>query len=320
VSPTLSYALCVVTSLLAGAAIAASGVLQQRAASRRPREEQLSPRLVVHLFSDRGWLAGLGLAGLSYGFQAVALTLGPLALVQPLVVSELLFAIPVSLRLHHLRLRGRDWAFAAAVVVGLAVGFVAAAPRTGRPVQPFSTWLPALVVVAVLAGGAVLASRRLRGPAAASALGFAGALVMALQSALYSATLHTLGERGWATFAGWEPYTLVVVSVLGGFLVQNAFHTGPLAAASPVIEATLPVAAIAFGIWLFGEHVRTSPLGLAGAVVGLVLVLGGIVGLDTSPVVRREQRLEKREQEKSEQEETAEQETAGRGPADRCAG
>src|SRR5689334_21267911 len=131
----LSYVISAVTAILAGLSIAAGGVLQQRAASRRPSGERLSATLIHRLVTDKVWLAGIGLAALSYGFQAVALTFGPLALVQPLIVSELLFAVPVSVRLRKLRLRKRDWLTVAMIVAGLAIGIIAADPHKGHPIQ-----------------------------------------------------------------------------------------------------------------------------------------------------------------------------------------
>lgn len=290
-----SYAVSATAALLAGLSIASAAVLQQRAASHRPEGERFSVRLILSLFRDRGWRAGLGLSVLSYGLQALALAFGPLILVQPLVVSELLFAIPVSVHLRGLRLRRREWLAAAAVVAGLSVGLVSAAPGTGRPIQPLGRWLPALIVIGVLTAAALLVFRVVHGPVRASALGFAGALVSGLQSALFSASLHLLHSAGWATFGRWEPYSLIVASILGGFLIQNAFQAGPLAASSPVVDATLPMVAIGLGAFVFGEHVRTSAAALAGAIGGLALLVAGIIALDTSPVVRQEARTEKQE-------------------------
>lgn len=301
-----STVISAVAAVLAGLFLATCGVLQQRAASKRSSSERMSLRLVHALVTDRTWLAGIASAGASYGFQAVALAFGPLVLVQPLVVSELLFAVPVSVRIRGLRLRPRDWGAVAAVVVGLAVGIVAADPQQGQPIQPITSWAPALVAVAVVVGLCLLVARVVEGPPMASAYAVAGACTMGLQSALYAATIALIKKEQLALFATWEPYALIIASLIGAFLIQNAFQSGPLAASTPVIDATLPLVAIGLGVGLFGEHIRTSLLGLAGATVGLLLVLGGIVGLDTSPVVRREQRLQEQEQEEKAHEEEQE--------------
>ncbi len=79
------------------------------------------------------------------------------------------------------------------------------------------------------------------------------------------------------------------------FLVQNAYQAGPLAASMPVMDAVLPMVSIGLGVGLFGEHVRTTAWGLAGAAAGIVALVVGIVLLDTSPIVRRQQRQERKE-------------------------
>jgi len=282
-------------AVLAGLCLAASGVLQQRAAARRPSRERMTVRLVVHLAHDGGWVIGIALAVLSYGFQALALSFGPLILVQPLIVSELLFAIPASVRLRGLRLGPREWCAVAAVVVGLAVGIVSADPRKGQPVQPILTWAPALGAVAVTVTAGITLARRSSGPSKAAGLAFAGASAMGLQSALYDATITLLPRGFWQVFLTWEPYVLIVVSLIGAFLVQNAYQAGPLAASTPVMDSTLPLVAIALGVGLFGETVRTEAWALTGAGAGIVLLLVGILGLDTSPVVRKQQRIDERE-------------------------
>lgn len=281
----------------AGLFLAAGGVMQQRAASARPSDER---HFVLHLLHSPLWLIGIGAAGVSYGLQALALSFGPLTLVQPLVVSELVFAVPVSVRLRGLRLGWRGWLAVASVVAGLAVGIVAADPRRGNPLQPFPVWVVPLIVVGVLAGAGILTARAARGPVRASALAAAGAIVMGMQSALYNSTIALIPKVGfWSVFVHWQPYLLVAVSVAGALLIQNAFRAGPLAASTPVIDSLLPLTAIALGLFMFGDQVRTTPWALAGAVGGVLLLLAGIVLLDISPVVRKEQKIERAEQQRA---------------------
>ncbi len=288
-----------VAALAAGMALAAEGVLQQRAASSRPSDEQFSARMLLALVRNKRWLVGLAAAGLSYGFQAVALAFGPLALVQPLIVSELLFAVPISAKLRGVRLGRREWSAILTVVAGLAVGIVSAFPRKGHPLQPISLWAYPLGGVAVVAVGCVLIGRALSGPARASLFALAGATVLALQSALYDASITLLERDKLGVFTHWQAYAVIVASLVGMYLVQNAYQAGPLAASMPVMDATLPTVSIALGIGLFSEPVRTSVWGLAGASLGLILLIVGIVTLDTSGAVRRQQEIEQEEKDRT---------------------
>jgi hypothetical protein len=70
---------------------------------------------------------------------------------------------------------------------------------------------------------------------------------------------------------------------------------GPLAASMPVMDAVLPIASIGLGIGLFGEHVSTTLFGLTGATVGIALLVTGSIMLDTSPLLRRQQREERKQ-------------------------
>jgi hypothetical protein len=60
------------------------------------------------------------------------------------------------------------------------------------------------------------------------------------------------------------------------------------------MDATLPLVAIGLGVGLFAEQVNTSTMALVGEGSGIFLALVGIVALDTSPTVRRQHRLERR--------------------------
>ncbi len=93
-----------------GSALAAatSSVLQHRSARSAPVARRATGRLLGHLVTRPVWLAGLvaGAAGLV--LHALALSGGRLAVVQPLLVSGMLFALPVSVALEGRRPQPRD--------------------------------------------------------------------------------------------------------------------------------------------------------------------------------------------------------------------
>ncbi|WP_240134554.1 DMT family transporter [Streptomyces sp. MUM 178J] len=276
----------VVASLAAAACFALAGVLQQRAAARRPDEESLSPALVRHLVRQPMWLGGIGLAVLAYGFQALALAHAPLSLVQPLIVCELVFAIPLAARLARTRLGPREWAGTAAVTCGLAVALLAARPQGGSTEASPGGWLLTLGALGGLAAAALAAGRAVAGPPKASLIALAAGVVMGGQSVLLDATVDRFDEGAAAVFASWQTYLLVAASLGGLLLIQSAFQAGPLAAGMPVIDAAEPAVAIAVGIGLFGESLRGGWAAGVAAGCGAVVTLAGIVALDTSPVLR----------------------------------
>ncbi|GGV74300.1 hypothetical protein GCM10010294_37440 [Streptomyces griseoloalbus] len=278
--------IAVLASLAAGVCFAVAGVMQQWAAAARPDAEALTARLLGHLARDRLWLCGIALAVVAYGFQSLALAFGPLSLVQPLIVAELVFAVPLSARLHRLRLGRREWSGTLAVAVGLALALVSARPHGGDPraAGPLP-WLLAVGVIAVVVCGALATARVLAGPWRASATALAAGAVMGTQSVLLAATVDRLRHGLFAALAAWQTYALVAASVGGLLLIQSAFQQGPLAASMTVLDATEPVVAVTVGMLLFDETIRTGWPVSAVTVAGLALVAAGIASLDTSPVI-----------------------------------
>ncbi|GAB2590950.1 DMT family transporter [Streptomyces capparidis] len=282
----MSRAVAVGAALAAGGCFALAGALQQAAASRRPEAEALSPRLLRGLARQPVWLAGMALAVLAYGFQSLALAFGPLSLVQPLIVSELLFAIPLAARLHRMRLGAREWTGAAAVAGGLATALAAARPYGGEPAASPGQWLLLFAAAGAVTAAVLRGARAVRGPARASLIALAAGVVMGTQSVLLAVTVDRFGEGPGAVLTAWQTYLLVGASAAGLLLIQTAFQAGPLSASLPVIDATEPVVATVVGVTLFGEAVRTGWLAGSLAAAGAAVTLAGVVLLDTSPLLR----------------------------------
>lgn len=288
----------VLAALGAGACFAGAGVLQQRAASARPADEALSWRLVWHLLRQRLWVTGIGLAVVAYGFQALALAFGPLSLVQPLIVCELLFAIPLSARLHGVRLGTREWVGTLAVAGGLAAALATARPSGGDPATArLGPWLLALGAVAAVTVGALVAYVYVTGVWRASFMALAAGTVMGFQSVLLSATVARMPLGFLAVASAWQTYLLVVASVGGLLLIQSAFREGPLAASVTVIDTAEPVVAVMVGATLFGETLHVGWPLTALTVSGVAATVMGILALNTSSAMAALHRRDARRQE-----------------------
>lgn len=273
-------------AVVAGALFAVAAVLQQRMAAQRPRGEQLSPRLVLHLARERVWLVGIAVAAGSYVVQALALSLAPLSVVQPLLTIEVVFAVPLSVRRHDMSLHAREWAAIAAVACALAGGLVAAGPQPGHPLQPAASWAPILGATGGVTLAAVGVGRLLRGRARAAAYALAAAVVMGVEASLMAATAANFGHGAVRGFAAWETYAMAVSSITVLLLIQSAFAAGPLAVSLPITDALSPAVAIAIGVTLFHERLTTSTTRLWIAALAAAVLVGAIAMLDTSRVVR----------------------------------
>lgn len=289
----------VVAALAAGSTFAVGSVLQQNAARQAPASVSLSWRLLVDLAHRKQWLLGIASDFGSFTLQAVALAFGPLALVQPLLVTGLLFAIPLAVRWRGRRLGVREWLGTISVGAGLAAFLAAASPSEGVPQAPWNRWVLILIAVGGFVAAGIAVGRALKGPARASAYGFAAGAAFGLLAALTKASTHLLGQGAGTFFTSWQPYSMAVVAVCGAIVQQSAFQAGPLPASVPIMDAVEPSVAVLIGVFAFSEQVATSPLALVFEAIGIALLVAGIVTLDRSPIVLELQSNEPAEEPKA---------------------
>ncbi|MFB7943120.1 hypothetical protein ACFC39_39195, partial [Streptomyces sp. NPDC056049] len=108
--------LAVVFAVLGAASNATGTVFQRKAAATVPQGGGL--RLILTLARRPVWLVGIaGVVGAAL-FQALALSFGPMSLVQPVFVLELPFALVIAMPLLHRRLPAAGWWAVAGVVAG----------------------------------------------------------------------------------------------------------------------------------------------------------------------------------------------------------
>lgn len=296
--------LVVILGLSAAFLFAASASLQQHAArivvSAPGRDHSglppgaLTRALPLLLFVKKlvrtpvwfyGWLTNL----LGFLVQGTALHFGSVALVQPLLATQLLFTLPLGSVGNRCWPLKRDWLAGVAIVGGIAV-FLAVrgtAPMTGNPDRP--KVLLAGFSAVILVGLLVAAASGRRPAVHATLVAVAAGLCFAMSAVLMKLTAQDLVERGVAaTAVDWPGYALAVSTLTGLLLGQEAFASGSLAAAVSAMSITNPLASYAVGVLAFHVQPPTSPGQLAAvAGAGLLLVLG-TVGLAHSPTVQRE--------------------------------
>ncbi|WP_341684495.1 DMT family transporter [Nocardia farcinica] len=141
-------------ALAAALLFAVAAVAQQRAAAAVPAGDSL----VRTLLRSPRWWAGIVGDGGGYGLQVAALALGPVLLVQPLLVTSLVFALPIAARVDHRTVGRRTWAAALLLLAALGCFLVVGAPTSGNPTAPLRDWaapsavLLGAVILAVVAG------------------------------------------------------------------------------------------------------------------------------------------------------------------------
>jgi hypothetical protein len=94
-----------------------------------------------------------------------------------------------------------------------------------------------------------------------------------------------LGDGIGAIFSTWSLYVLVAAGAATMILASHALSAGPLAASQPGFTILDPLSASLLGVFLFGEHIRTGVLVLAGEAAALAVVLAGAAALSRSCLI-----------------------------------
>lgn len=261
-------------------------VLQQNAAVRAPLSDFLSPRLLLDLVRVPRWLGGIGLMVCGMVLGAMALGLGEVTLVEPLLATNLLFALLLSRRQTRSPLGRQGWGGLLLLAGGVTAFIVAGQPHGGSAVtDPLRHWL----IIGVMVGGALFLAalaKRSRLSAGPALLAVAAGLLYGVQDALTRVSGQRFAAGGWPElFSGWQPYAVAVLGITGLVLVQSAFETAPLRRSLPALTAAQPLAGIVCGVGFLGDQLRMDTGALAWEAVGLAGIVAGVVLLGLHPAM-----------------------------------
>jgi drug/metabolite transporter (DMT)-like permease len=274
-----------VLALAAALANALTSVFQRKGIEAAPQATTLRFSLITYAVRRGIWLAGFGLMIISFLLQAVALHLGRLSEVQPILTTELVFLVIVLVAWFGFKMGGREWTGVVAVTAGLA-GFLAFAdPVDGTLSPPLWEWL---IAGGACTGGIVIATAlALRGPRwwRAAMFGTAASISFAFTAACTKVVSGFAASDLAGLYRHWQTYALACFGALAVFLAQNAIHAGPIVASQSTIVLVDPVASILVGVGLFGDDLRTSGAWGPLEALSLLVMVAGAVLLAHSPLV-----------------------------------
>ena len=268
-----SHALAIGSALLAAFFAAVGIVVRQRAIQQEAaalKDAADSGAIVTSWIRQPAWWAGtLGAIG-GYVFQALALAHGSLLLVQPLLVSSLLFVLPLGARFSNQHVRARDWSWALLLTAALTVFVLVGQPREGHYRPPVPAWTVALATSVPVVIVCVLAARRRSGRPRAMLLAGAVAVLLGMVAVLTKVSTHRLAVHGWhGLMTVPAPYLLVALAVTVTVLQQSAFHAGALQASVPIMLVGEPIVAVLLGVVILGEHLVVR--GAGGVILALAV-------------------------------------------------
>src|SRR5215472_9569403 len=265
---------------LAAAFSSAVNLITQHAASISAPKRAKGWRLALYLLRQPLWLIGWAAAAGTFIFQALALHNGPMSVVQPVLITELVFVLALRRVWVHQQVAAAAWASVLVVCLALAVFLVAAEPSGGNPVPDTKQWLSAGLVFG--AAIALLTALGRAGPPMRRAAVFAAAaaLCWALEATFLKAATDTLAAFGIVgMLIRWPVYALIAAGAAGTVLEQAALHVGPLSVSQPILVVINPFASIILSVWLFGERFTNSPAEITVAVVSFAVMAAGIIML-----------------------------------------
>jgi drug/metabolite transporter (DMT)-like permease len=274
-----------VLALAAALANAITSILQRMGVEDAPESSSMRLSLLTHALRRGIWLLGFAVMVGSFLCQAVALHLGNMSQVQPILTTELLLLVLILASWFQFPVTYREWLGALAAAGGLAGFLIAAQPTSGGQTPTGLGWL----ITGSVCGGVVVVAVILasRGPRwwRAAMFGTAGAVGFAFTAALIKSVGDVVATDWTQIFGHWQTYALAVCGLASVFLAQNAFHAGPIAASQTALVMVDPLASLAIGIGLFGDNLRTT--GAYGPVeaISLLVMFVGACSLAQSPLI-----------------------------------
>ncbi|AGB21297.1 hypothetical protein Mycsm_00867 [Mycobacterium sp. JS623] len=279
---SLSHWLAVGFALLAALCTAIGITVRQRAiqdeASRLPPPDTI----VTSWVRDPTWWIGIGVAVAGFAFQAVALVYGSLLLVQPLLVSALLFVLPLGARFSRQRVRAADWGWALMLTGALTVFILVGRPSDGdgHPAASSRAWVLLFVVALSMVIPCTLGARRTTGRLRASLLAIPVAVLLGLTAVLTKVCAHRVSVSGWdGLLTVPAPYVFVVLAVSVTVLQQSAFNAGALQASVPIMLVGEPVVAALIGVVVLGEGLTVDGLAAPALVAAIGAMTAATIAL-----------------------------------------
>jgi len=273
--PGVIAALVVAFASTCGFALSTS--LQHRSAGLTPASVRSSFGVLRFVVTQRAWLLGIAIGGVAFVLHALALKLGAIALVQPIMIAGVVLAVPVRAALDRSLPSRREMGSVAITAVGLATFLVLAnpVPSTTAPDRQ-AALLGTLLCLAAAAGMSAVSARAEHPRTRAMLLGVSAGILFGLVAAMIKLVVNDLGDGPAALLSSWPLWALVGAGVCGTAINQHAYQVAPLSMSMPVLNIVDVLVAIGLGAWVFGEPPAHDPITLVVQAAALACMAVGL--------------------------------------------
>jgi drug/metabolite transporter (DMT)-like permease len=265
---------------------ATANVKLRQAGLEQEPDHEFGLRVLTGLVRRKAWLIGFGGMVASFVLQAVALGLGQLSAVEPIITLEVPLTLLVAGRVFNAPLGRFEWSAIFAMTLGMITLVASLDPRPGDEsnVSHF-TYVVAGTATAATIAALIAAGKRGGRTWRAACLGAATGTCFGLTATLIKETVEQLSANGiLGVVTTWQTYAAIGFGLLGVFVMQWALHTGPLLASQPGFTLMDPVVSVLWGVLVYNEVTRTGGW-LVLATTGMLVLGVGAVVLSRSPLL-----------------------------------
>lgn len=230
------------------------------------------------------WLLGLLCVFSGAGLHLWALTMAPVAVVQPVGILAVPWSVVLSSRIHGHQIPFRVWRAVLVTVIGV-VGFTVFSSLFATGEKQFGfmpiTWsfVAVCVICAVLS---FFAAKKTAPWAKAVMWSSVGAIFYGLASGMMKAAMNMVQS---GEFHLLHPTTLAVIGYmlacycLGVWMIQQGYASGPAEITVGTMTTVDPFVAVLFGLFVLGEGAGMGIGPAAGMIISGAVAVYGVVML-----------------------------------------
>ncbi len=269
-----------ILALSAAVCFALAATLWQKAALSLEGVSFRHPLSFLVLVGQWVWLLGLAAQIIGVVLQAAALDRGRVSIIQPLLVTTVIWALPLGYFLTHQTIGRREVLGAAIIVVGLA-GFASFGdPAAGIDDGSGADWAIAVIVICLACVALLLFANHGSLSMRAAVLGTVAGMLYGLSATLMKPVVESLHSDGLVdVVASWEFWIWATAGVVGFLFQQLSLSTGKLVPSVATVSVANPVVSVMLGALVLQERLDRDPpwhAVVAGASLGLAL-FGAVV-------------------------------------------
>jgi drug/metabolite transporter (DMT)-like permease len=222
------------------------------------------------------WVLGTLILLTGYATQGAALDRGKLVVVQPLLVTTIVWALPLGYLLTNQNVTGRQIVGAAVVVVGLGLFVLVGDPDQGVNDTADRNFVIAILAICAIVAALLLWVHRKTAPALRAAVfGVAAGLLFGLSASFDKPVIDDLHVSIAHAAGDWRTWALLGFGFIAFLIQQLSLATGQLAPAMAAVSVANPAVSVVLGILLYEERLTRPPWHVLVAAIALLAAFAG---------------------------------------------